>query len=144
MADLILVTGASGFVGKWCVVKLLEKGYRVRGTVRGDAKAAQVRDTVAKVVGPEAAGRLELVNADILNDKGWPEAMQGVTAVMHVATVIRGDEPRDPTVVIRPASGGHRAGPPLRPSSRDQARYPDLVDRKRRLWPRPDQRAARL
>jgi nucleoside-diphosphate-sugar epimerase len=24
MTDLILVTGASGFVGKWCVVKLLE------------------------------------------------------------------------------------------------------------------------
>ena len=34
MTHLILVTGASGFVGKWCVVKLLEKGYRVRGTVR--------------------------------------------------------------------------------------------------------------
>ena len=30
MSDLILVTGVSGFVGKWCVVKLLEKGYRVR------------------------------------------------------------------------------------------------------------------
>jgi len=106
MADLILVTGASGFVGKWCVVKLLEKGYRVRGTVRSDAKAVQVRDTVAKTVGAEAAGRLELVKADILDDKGWPEAMQGIAAVMHVATVIRGDEPRDPTVVIRPAVEG--------------------------------------
>ena len=31
---LILVTGASGFVGKWTVVKLLQKGYRVRGTLR--------------------------------------------------------------------------------------------------------------
>jgi dihydroflavonol-4-reductase len=106
MTDLILVTGASGFVGKWCVVKLLEKGYRVRGTVRSDAKAKQVRETVSGIVGADAASRLELVRADILEDKGWPEALAGVTAVMHVATVIRGDEPRDQSLVIRPAMEG--------------------------------------
>ena len=104
--QLILVTGASGFVGKWCVVKLLEKGYRVRGTVRSDAKARQVRETVGGLVGPDAIARLELVQADILDDKGRPEALAGVTAVMHVATVIRGDEPRDQSLVIRPALEG--------------------------------------
>jgi dihydroflavonol-4-reductase len=104
--DLVLVTGASGFVGKWCVVKLLEKGYSVRGTIRSDAKAAQVRATVSGLVGDEAAGRLELVKADILADAGWSEAMAGVDAVMHVATIIRGDEPKDPSVVIRPAVEG--------------------------------------
>jgi nucleoside-diphosphate-sugar epimerase len=117
-SELILVTGASGFVGKWCVVKLLEKGYRVRGTVRSEAKAAQVRDTIGKIVGAEAAGRLELVFCDILDDKGWTTAMAGVTAVMHVATAIRGDEPKDQSVVIRPAIEGtarvldfaHKAG----------------------------------
>jgi len=106
MADLILVTGASGFVGKWCVVKLLEKGYRVRGTIRSDAKAAQVRDTVGKLVGADAASRLELVKADILSDTGWTEAMTGVSAVLHVATAIRGDEPKDQSLVIRPAVEG--------------------------------------
>lgn len=106
MTDLILVTGASGFVGKWCVVRLLEKGYRVRGTVRSEAKASQVRETVGGLVGAAALARLELVQADILDDKGWPEAMAGVTAVMHVATVIRGDEPRDQSLVIRPALEG--------------------------------------
>ncbi len=106
MADLILVTGASGFVGKWCVVKLLEKGYCVRGTIRSDAKAAQVRNTVGKLVGADAASRLELVKADILSDAGWTEAMTGVSAVLHVATAIRGDEPRDQSLVIRPAIEG--------------------------------------
>src|SRR3982751_635666 len=106
MAQLILVTGASGFVGKWCVIKLLEKGYRVRGTVRSDAKAAMVRKTVAGVVGEEATARLELVKADILADASWAEAMAGVSAVMHVATIIRGDEPKDASVVIRPAIEG--------------------------------------
>jgi dihydroflavonol-4-reductase len=105
-SDLILVTGASGYVGKWCVVKLLERGYRVRGTIRSAAKAAQVRETVARVVGAEAAGKLELVEADILSDANWPDVMNGVTAVMHVATAIRGDEPKDSSIVIRPAVEG--------------------------------------
>jgi len=106
MTDLILVTGASGYVGKWCTIKLLEKGYRVRGTVRSPGKARQVRETVAATLGADAASRLELVEADILDDRGWPEAMSGVAAVMHVATVIRGDEPRDQSLVIRPAMEG--------------------------------------
>ncbi len=106
MPDLILVTGASGYVGKWCVVKLLEKGYSVRGTVRSEAKATQVRDTIARTLGSEAAGRLELVLADILGDGGWAEAMAGVTAVLHVATAVRADEPRDSSLVIRPAMEG--------------------------------------
>jgi nucleoside-diphosphate-sugar epimerase len=106
MPDLILVTGASGYVGKWCVVKLLEKGFRVRGTVRSASKAAQVRDTIEKTLGAEAAGRLELVEADILDDAGWPAAMAGVAAVMHVASAVRADEPRDSSLVIRPAVEG--------------------------------------
>ena len=40
---LVLVTGASGFVGKWTVIELLRAGFSVRGTVRGDAKAEAVR-----------------------------------------------------------------------------------------------------
>jgi nucleoside-diphosphate-sugar epimerase len=105
LGNLILVTGASGFVGKWCVVKLLEKGYRVRGTIRSEAKAKQVHDTVAAVVG-DAAANLQLVQADILDDTGWAAAMKDVSAVMHVATVIRGDEPKDPNIVIKPAIEG--------------------------------------
>jgi nucleoside-diphosphate-sugar epimerase len=104
--NLILVTGATGYVGKWCVVKLLEKGYRVRGTVRSAAKAAQVRATIAATLQADAASRLELVEADILADAGWAEAMKGVAAVLHTATVVRADEPRDSSIVIRPAIEG--------------------------------------
>jgi dihydroflavonol-4-reductase len=105
-SDLVLVTGATGFVGKWCVVKLLEKGYRVRGTVRSAAKAEQVRKTATATVGAEAAARLELVLTDLLDDAGWADAMRGVTAVMHTAAVVRGDEPRDASLVIGPAMEG--------------------------------------
>jgi nucleoside-diphosphate-sugar epimerase len=108
MADtgLILVTGATGFVGKWTIIQLLQSGYRVRGTIRSLSRAEEVRAGVATQTGPEALDRLEFVAADLLDDRGWTETMQGVTAVMHIATAIRADEPRDRSLVIRPALEG--------------------------------------
>lgn len=103
---LVLVTGATGFVGKWTVIALLRAGYPVRGTVRSLARSAEVTDTVLREVGPELAGQLSLVEAELLSDAGWSEAMRGVGAVMHVAAAIRGDEPKDQSLVIRPAVEG--------------------------------------
>lgn len=103
---LVLVTGATGFVGKWVIIRLLEKGYRVRGTVRSMSRASSVFQAVAKLLGRYEASRLEIVEADLLDDRGWSEAMAGVSAVMHVAAAIRGDEPRDKDLVIRPALEG--------------------------------------
>lgn len=104
--QLVLVTGASGFVGKWTVIELLRAGYAVRGTLRSLDKSAQVRASVGAMAGEGALARLELVETDLLDDKGWAEAMAGVSAVMHVATAIRGDEPKDANLVIRPAVEG--------------------------------------
>jgi dihydroflavonol-4-reductase len=108
MADkgLIVVTGATGFVGKWVVIQLLQAGYRVRGTIRSLGRAAEVEAGVATQTGEAALSRLELVEADLLDDRGWAEAMRGATAVMHVAAAIRADEPKDQSLVIRPAVEG--------------------------------------
>lgn len=108
MADkgLVLVTGATGFVGKWTVLDLLKAGYRVRGTVRSMAKAPQVRAAASAQAGEDALGRLDLVEADLLDDAGWREALVGASAVMHVAAAIRGDEPKDASLVVRPAVEG--------------------------------------
>ena len=108
MADkgLVLVTGATGFVGKWTVIELLRAGYPVRGTVRSMAKAPQVRAAAAALAGEGALQRLDLVEADLLDDAGWAGAMRGVAATMHVATAIRADEPKDASLVVRPAVEG--------------------------------------
>lgn len=103
--ERILVTGASGFVGKHVIGELLRAGYAVRGTVRGQTKVPGIWAAVAALA-PGQEGRLELVEADLLDDHGWAEAMQGVDAVIHVAATIVGVEPKDPDVVVRPAVDG--------------------------------------
>lgn len=104
--DLVVVTGATGFVGKWTVVSLLKAGYRVRGTIRALSRAEEVRRGVATQTGAAALRDLELVEADLLADRGWADAMQGAVAVMHTAMVVLADEPKDPDVVVRPAVEG--------------------------------------
>jgi dihydroflavonol-4-reductase len=103
---LVVVTGASGFVGKWVAIELLKAGYRVRGTVRSAEKAAQVKETISRVLGPDLARGLETVQCDLLDDRGWSEAMAGASAVMHVAAQIVADEPKDQSVVVAPALEG--------------------------------------
>lgn len=103
---LIVVTGASGFVGKYVVVELLRAGYHVRGTLRDLGKADEVRAVVARLAGREVTARLGLVHADLLSDENWPGVMADADAVMHVAAVIVGAEPKDPQVVVRPAVEG--------------------------------------
>lgn len=101
----ILVTGASGFVAKHLIGQLLAAGHRVRGTVRGQGKVPGIWEAV-RVLAPGQEAGLELVEADLLSDAGWSEAMAGVDAVMHVAAAIVAGEPRDASLVVRPAVEG--------------------------------------
>jgi uncharacterized protein YbjT (DUF2867 family) len=43
VADLVLVTGGTGFIGGWCISTLLEHGFAVRTTVRSESSGARVR-----------------------------------------------------------------------------------------------------
>lgn len=102
--DRVLLTGATGFIAKWCAVELLEAGYAVRGTVRSLRRAAEVRDAVASL-GADPS-RLELVEADLLADAGWGEAMRGCRYVQHVASPFPLKPPKDFDELIRPARDG--------------------------------------
>ena len=50
--ETVLVTGGSGYIGSWCVVALLQKGYVVRTTVRDLRREAEVRAAVGKEIDP--------------------------------------------------------------------------------------------
>jgi len=100
----VLVTGGSGFLGGWCVIELLRRGYTVRTTVRDLAREAEVRATVGSEVDPE--DRLTVFAADLMRDEGWPEAVEGCEYVLHVASPFPPKQPKDPDELIVPAREG--------------------------------------
>jgi dihydroflavonol-4-reductase len=103
-ARTVLVSGGSGFLGGWCLVELLQRGYRVRTTVRDISREAEVRSRIAPLV--EAGDRLSVHAADLLGDEGWGEAVAGCDYVLHVASPFPPVQPKDPDELIVPAREG--------------------------------------
>nr|QFQ61499.1 dihydroflavonol 4-reductase [Dryopteris erythrosora] len=82
LPELVCVTGASGHLGTWLVKRLLERGYRVRATVRnpGDpTKTAILRNL------PGADERLQIVRGQLLEESGFDDAVNGCDGVFHCA-----------------------------------------------------------
>ncbi|WP_374345291.1 NAD-dependent epimerase/dehydratase family protein [Phenylobacterium sp.] len=83
MTRQVLVTGGTGFVAGWTIVELLRRGYAVRTTVRGEARAEAVRSAV----GREAdVSSLQFATADLTADAGWDAAVEGCAGVLHIAS----------------------------------------------------------
>ncbi len=101
---LVLVTGASGYIAKHCILQLLEAGYRVRGTLRNMAFEPHLQALFANLT--DASEKLELVSADLTSDDGWDAAMVGCMGVLHLASPFPGVETGDENDLIRPAREG--------------------------------------
>lgn len=103
----IFVTGASGYIAKHIVLQLLEGGYAVRGSVRSDAKGAEVRAAMAAHVSDAASlERLETVNLNLMSDDGWDVALTGADILMHTASPFPLENPKNEDELIRPAVDG--------------------------------------
>ncbi|WP_232661986.1 NAD-dependent epimerase/dehydratase family protein [Pseudonocardia sp. TRM90224] len=150
MNETVLVTGGTGFVAGHCIVALLERGYAVRTTVRSAARAEAVRTSVSTTVDP--GDRLSFAVADLTSDEGWSDAVAGCDHVLHVASPLGADAPKDPDALIAPARDGAlrvlraateagvgrvvmtsacaAASPPLAgpDSTSDETRWTDLTD----------------
>ena len=100
----VLVTGASGFLAQHIIFLLLERGYRVRGTVRSFDKADALREALRDVT--PMADMMELVEADLSADEGWMEACDGCDAVMHTASPFPVKLPKNAEELIVPARDG--------------------------------------
>ncbi len=102
--DLVLVTGATGYVAQHCVDQLLRRGYRVRGTVRPAVPADAVRVPFQAIA--DADRRIEVVAADLTRDDGWDEALKGCRYVLHVAAPFPMVPPRVRDGLLAPARDG--------------------------------------
>jgi dihydroflavonol-4-reductase len=100
----VLVTGGSGFLGSWCVIDLLRRGYAVRATVRDLSREAALRLSIAGEV--DAGDRLSVVAADLRDEACWERAVDGCDYVLHVASPFPATQPKDPDELIVPARDG--------------------------------------
>ncbi|XP_065064206.1 uncharacterized protein LOC135690549 [Rhopilema esculentum] len=101
----VLVTGASGYVASHCIKKLLEDGeYRVKGTVRSLTNET-VCEALRNLV-PGAKHQLDLVQADLLDEGSWKDAVEGCTYVLHVASPCSLETPKHEDELIKPAVDG--------------------------------------
>ena len=105
MAERVLVTGISGYIGQHCAAELLNQGFEVVGTVRSRSKADSTKSAISTVAPVDA---LTFAEADLLADSGWDDAMSGCTYVLHVASPFVFSEPKDENEMIKPAVEGTR------------------------------------
>ena len=80
----ILVTGGTGYIGSWVTKGLLEKGYTVRLTVRNKAQKDKYKHLLD--IEKSTNGKLEFWQADLLSEGAFDQAMEGCSAVIHMAS----------------------------------------------------------
>lgn len=100
---VLLVTGATGYIGSWIVDIGLKRGYVVRLAVRNASKAGHVCKLHSEA---HSLGRLQVVVVgDISRKCAFDEAVKGTHAIIHTASPVSltAYEPSD---IIDPAVNG--------------------------------------
>ncbi|RZC73266.1 hypothetical protein C5167_048746 [Papaver somniferum] len=87
---MVCVTGGAGYIGSWLIMRLLERDYSVRATVRLDPE--RKRDISHLTNLPGALERLHIFNADLAKLTSFDEAIDGCVGVFHVAYPINIEE----------------------------------------------------
>ncbi|KAL4436198.1 hypothetical protein ABPG74_018182 [Tetrahymena malaccensis] len=103
----VLLTGASGYLAGHVLNNLLERGYKVRGTVRSLQNLKKV-DHLYKI-NPSKSSNLQLVEADLSNKESWDAVMKDVDYVIHTASPFPQTVPKNENDLIKPAVQGTEA-----------------------------------
>ncbi len=101
----VLVTGGSGFIGVHTILQLLVAGHQVRTTVRRPERNKDVLAMLHQGNAPSPES-VSFFTADLTQDAGWREAVAGCDYVLHVASPLSSNVPRDENEMIIPARDG--------------------------------------
>lgn len=100
----VLLTGVTGFLGSHTTIQLLDKGYKIVGTLRDMTRASKIKEVIQTHT--NNIDNLSFVEADLLNEKIWQEAMEGIDYVIHIASPFPRELPKKEEDLIIPAKQG--------------------------------------
>ncbi|KAJ8087297.1 hypothetical protein PM082_006127 [Marasmius tenuissimus] len=100
-SEVVLVTGANGFIATWTIGNLLKRGYTVRAAVRDESRGKHLLQTYQSY-----GDKLYLFAVgDMQKDGAFDKAVQGVDGVIHTAAQVN-LLATDPKGIIDPAVKG--------------------------------------
>tara|TARA_B100000575_G_C23077958_1_gene620966 strand:- start:439 stop:1449 length:1011 start_codon:yes stop_codon:yes gene_type:complete len=99
----VLVTGANGFIALHCISKLLDNGFKVKGSLKDLKKESLVRDALGTKLNRE---NFEICELNLLEDQGWAEAASNCDYLLHIASPCVIKEPKHENEIIDPAVNG--------------------------------------
>lgn len=76
LIKLILVTGATGFIGSHTTRAFVKRGYNIKVTARASSSLANIVDIVEQI---------EVVECNLVDEKDVAKAIRGVEAIIHIA-----------------------------------------------------------
>jgi len=105
----LLITGATGFLGKHVVLAALNAGHEVTGTLRRLDRADEVRAAITPHLDdPAKLSNLRFAQLDLTRDDGWDTALAGQEALIHTASPFPIGNPKSADDLIVPARDGTR------------------------------------
>ncbi|WP_068943638.1 SDR family oxidoreductase [Chryseobacterium timonianum] len=103
--ETVLVTGGSGFIACYCMIVLLNKGYKVKATLRSLKKAELVKEML-KEGGVTSFEDLSFAEADLQNEASWEKAAEGCQYVIHTASPTPNTDAKTEEDFVIPARNG--------------------------------------
>lgn len=103
--ETVLVTGGSGFIACYCMITLLNNGYKVRATLRSLEKSELVKQMLREG-GITSFENLSFAEADLGNETSWEKAAEGCQYVIHTASPTPNTDAKTEDDFVIPAKNG--------------------------------------
>lgn len=100
----VLLTGITGFVGSHTAIQLLDRGYRVMGTLRSHDRISSIKEIIGRHTA--LVQNLTFAVAELNDSKVWFELTKNVDYVQHIASPFPRELPRHEDDLIVPAKTG--------------------------------------
>ncbi|KAM0253341.1 hypothetical protein ACHAQJ_007291 [Trichoderma viride] len=100
----LLITGVTGFIGFKTILIALERGYTIRAVVRNEQNISQIVDKSPLISETYHQKKLDfVVIPDFLAHDSWPEVLDGITSIIHIASPLARESEDYEKGIINPA-----------------------------------------